>query len=157
MTDPGTPLRFRPADDARFEAYDDALDALNRRYLKGNDACVDPDAPPSCFEDNHADSRLLSARDLRVTPDTVPGRSRRPHQQRTRRLPRDSVRLWFGCDVATRRLLRSMRWPIQGRDASRLARRAPVPNEGFSNGIDNMRRHQLPVNPVGCLKACRWW
>jgi hypothetical protein len=52
---PGTPLRFPTADAARFEAYDEALEALNRRYLKGNDACVDPDVPLSCFEDNHAE------------------------------------------------------------------------------------------------------
>lgn len=45
---------FPTAEAARLEALDEAAEALNRAYLEGNDKCVDPDEPPTCFEDKHA-------------------------------------------------------------------------------------------------------
>ena len=51
---PGASPTFPTAEAARLEALDEAAEALNRVYLEGNEACVDPDEPPTCFEDNHA-------------------------------------------------------------------------------------------------------
>ena len=45
---------FPTSEAARLEALDEAAEALNRAYLEGNDKCVGPDEPPTCFEDNHA-------------------------------------------------------------------------------------------------------